>query len=119
MLVDSQVRDHNEKTTAMILLIMADRKIVDESFTISRKRGNGLLRREIWVDLHGRVTRYNLAYINHAVYAADNGRVIGYDNAHGIHHKHQMGRVENIEFISFEDIEARFERDWTLIGGAA
>jgi len=29
---------------------MPERKIIDETFTISRKRGNGLLRREVWVD---------------------------------------------------------------------
>jgi len=25
--------------------------------------------------------------------------------------------VENVEFVSFEDIEAKFERDCTAIGG--
>ncbi len=63
------------------------------------------------------VTRYNLAYINHAIYTGDNGRVLGYDNAHGVHHQHRTGRVENVDFVSFEDIEARFEREWSAIGG--
>ncbi len=101
----------------MILLIMPERKIVDETFTISRKRGNGLLRREVWVDPYGKVVRYNLAYINHSLFSGDNGRVIGYDNAHGHHHRHYMGNVDPIEFISFEDIETRFEQDWLAIGG--
>lgn len=57
---------------------MPERKIVDDSFSISRKRGNGILRREVWVDDAGRVVRYNLAYINHALYVGDNGRVLGY-----------------------------------------
>lgn len=96
---------------------MSDRKAVDESFTISRKRGNGLLRREVWVDREGRVVRYNLAYINHAIHAGDNGRVLGYDNAHGFRHRHYMGEVQKVRFVSFEDIEARFERDWLAIGG--
>ncbi len=96
----------------MILFVMPDRKIVDESFALSRKRGNGLLRREVWADRRGQVTRYNLAYINFAVFTGDNGRVLGYDNAHGVHHRHWMGRVENIDFVSFEDVEARFEREW-------
>lgn len=100
----------------MILLIMSERKIIDETFTISRKRGNGLLRREVWVDLQGKVVRYNLAYINHAIHSDDNGRVIGYDNAHGYHHRHHMGMVELVYFVSFEDIEARFEKDWLGIG---
>ena len=41
------------------------RKVVDSTFVIPRKRGNGMVRREVWVDAQGRVTRYNLAYINH------------------------------------------------------
>lgn len=28
------------------------------------------------------MTRYNLAYINHSIYQMDNGRVLGFDNAH-------------------------------------
>ncbi len=57
---------------------MADTKIIDESHKISDKRCNGKLRREIWVDsITGKVTRYNLAYINHRLYAGDNGRVVG------------------------------------------
>lgn len=96
---------------------MSERKVIDETFTLSRKRGNGLLRREVWVDDQGRVVRYNLAYINHALYAGDNGRVLGYDNAHGYHHRHYLGQVEPVDFTSFEDIEARFEQEWLAIGG--
>ena len=51
----------------MIKLVMADRKIIDDVHHITPKRGNGQLRREIWVDAQGKVTRYNLAYINHAL----------------------------------------------------
>lgn len=52
---------------------MADTKIIDESHKISDNRSNGKLRREIWVDsITGKVTRYNLAYINHRLYAGDN-----------------------------------------------
>ena len=68
----------------MIIYVMADRKIVDDTHHITKKRGNGQLRREIWVDAQGQVTRYNLAYINHALHAGDNGRVVGYDNQHGL-----------------------------------
>ena len=38
-------------------------KIVDETHEISRRRGNGKLRREIWVDASGNVARFNLAFI--------------------------------------------------------
>ena len=92
-----------------------DKKVVDDVHRISDRRGNGQLRREVWIDAKGRVTRYNLAYINHRLHQGDNGRVVGYDNAHDGHHRHYFGRVEAIQFVSFEDIEARFERDWTAL----
>ena len=95
---------------------MSEKKIVDESHAISRKRGNGKLRREIWIDERtGKVTRYSLAYINHNLYADDNGRVIGYDNAHGSHHRHYYGTVESVEFISFESVEEEFQKDWIAL----
>jgi hypothetical protein len=91
------------------------KKVVDDTHRISKKRGNGLLRREIWVDEEGKVSRYNLAYINHNLYPGDNGRVIGYDNAHDGHHRHYFGQMEPVEFTSFEDIERQFERDWLAL----
>jgi hypothetical protein len=95
---------------------MPDKKLIDESHTIAVKRGNGKLRREVWVDqATGDVTRYNLAYINRNIYSGDNGRVVGYDNAHDGHHRHIFGRVEPIDFVSFDDVEARFEQDWIIL----
>jgi hypothetical protein len=94
---------------------MADEKIVDETHHISGKCGNGQLRREIWVDKKGRVTRYNLAYVNHALHRGDNGRVVGYDNQHGFHHRHYFGEVAAVDFISFEKIENVFEADWIAL----
>ncbi len=100
----------------MLRYIMADVKIIDESHKISDKRGNGKLRREVWVDQATlKVTRYNLAYINYNIHTGDNGRVVGYDNAHDGHHRHYFGVIEFIEFVSFEDIEARFEQDWIAL----
>lgn len=91
---------------------MAEVKIIDESHKISDKRGNGKLRREVWVDeATKKITRYNLAYIH----SGDNGRVVGYDNAHDGHHRHYFGIVEPIEFVSFDDTEARFEQDWIAL----
>lgn len=97
---------------------MAEGKIVDEVHHIAHKRGNGQLRREVWVDGQGRVTRYNLAYINPALHAGDHGRVVGYDNQHGYHHRHYFGKVAPVEFTSFEEIEERFQADWTALRGA-
>ena len=96
----------------MIILIMSDIKVIDEVHHIARRRGNGQLRREVWVDKNGRVTRYNLAYINHDLHTSDNGRVLGYDNQHGYHHRHYLGEVTAINFVNFEDIENQFEADW-------
>jgi hypothetical protein len=87
-------------------------KVVDDKHFLASKYGNGILRREVWVDEQGRVLRYNLAYINHHVFHGDNGRVIGYDNAHGFHHKHALGVVEEVDFVSFSDTEEKFELAW-------
>lgn len=92
---------------------MAETKIIDQSILLSRKRGNGTLRCEVWKD-NGVVTRYNLAYINHLIFSGDNGRVIGYDNRHG-HHRHFRGAVELVNVTSFVEIEQRFEQEWIMI----
>lgn len=94
---------------------MPDKKIHDDYHKISDKRGNGQLRREVWVDKRGKVTRYNLAYINHRLHQGDYGRVVGYDNQHGYHHRHYFGKVEKVDFNSYEDTEERFEQDWTAL----
>jgi hypothetical protein len=85
------------------------KKVVDEVHAISARRGNGKIRVETWVDQAGKIARYNLAYINHAIFAGDNGRVLGYDSQHGHHHRHYCGRVTEVAFESFEKIEALFE----------
>lgn len=59
------------------------------------------------------VTRYNLAYINPAVCPVDHGRVLGFDNAHDYHHRHFMGEVQAVEFISYEATVERFQQEWT------
>jgi hypothetical protein len=94
---------------------MADKKKVDSRYELPRRKGGGELRREVWVDENDNVTRYNLAYINREIYQGDNGRVVGYDNAHGYHHRHYFGTVEAVEFVSFEDIEEQFARDWSAL----
>jgi CHASE1-domain containing sensor protein len=89
------------------------RKVVDERLYPSSANGGGLLRREIWVDGQGRVIRYNLAYINPLIHAGDNGRVLGYDSAHGQHHRHYLGKVTAVSLDGFEQIEARFQKEWS------
>lgn len=94
---------------------MADKKILDTLYHVPRKRGNGLVRSEAWANSRGDVTHYNLAYINHSIFYKDNGRVVGYDNSHHVHHRHYMGKAELIHFTTFDEIQERFLLDWTSI----
>lgn len=89
-----------------------------ERHEIKEKSGGGVLRFEVWGYVKNGVTvvtRYNIAYINHAVSQSDNGRVLGYDNAHDYHHRHFMGSVEPVEFVSFEHTVELFQAEWTQI----
>jgi hypothetical protein len=86
-------------------------KVVDETFILKRPRHGARLREEVWQTKDGKVTKYNLAYINHLVFRPDNGRVLGYDNSHDYHHRHFMGKVEAIEFGDYESLAARFRRE--------
>jgi hypothetical protein len=84
---------------------------------LTKSKGGGLLRREIWLNGSGKVVRYNLAYINPLRYPHDSGRVLGYDNAHGEHHRHYMGEVTRVSLTSYAQIERRFQREWQAIVG--
>jgi hypothetical protein len=74
------------------------------------KRKGALLKDEVWFE-NGKVVAYNLAYINIKRCRVDHGRVLGYDNNHGFHHRHFMGKVEAIEFASYVDLLDRFIRE--------
>jgi hypothetical protein len=89
-----------------------------ERFELKSKSGGGLLSYEVWgYRKQGNtvVTRYNLAYINPDIYHGDNGRVLGFDNAHGYHHRHCLGKVEEVEFVSYEATQERFQQEWLEI----
>lgn len=89
-----------------------------ERFELKPRSGGGLLSYEVWGHIEkGKtvVTRYNLAYINHAIYQGDNGRILGFDNAHGYHHRHYMGAIEAVEFASYEAMQERFQQEWLEI----
>jgi hypothetical protein len=88
------------------------RKIVDERLYLSKAKGRGWLRSEIWVNDDGVIVRYNLAYINPLWCPYDNGRVLGYDNAHGRHHRHFVGAVTTVAFTGFTELETRFRAEW-------
>lgn len=92
-----------------------ERLLEDEVYMLHKSKGNGILRRQIWVDESDQVTRYSLTYVNHRLFSGDNGRVLGYDNAHGYHHRHCMGEVEPVSFEVFEDIEERFQQEFEVL----
>ena len=56
-----------------------------------------------------------MAFINHLMYRDDNGRVLGYDVAHGYHHRHFMRRVEEIDFPGYEELSERFFREVAVL----
>jgi hypothetical protein len=70
--------------------------------------GPGLIREEVWQDATGEVARYNLAFINHFLTAKDNGRVLGYDNQHGHHHRHFKGSTEPFDYVEYDILFHRF-----------
>lgn len=98
--------------------VTKDTLLEHERFELNAKSGGGLLSYEVWgYREKGRtaVTRYNLAYINHPMHRGDNGRVLGFDNAHGYHHRHCMGEVQEVGFTSYEATLERFQQEWTEI----
>lgn len=85
-----------------------------ERHEIKPKSGGGTLRYEAWGRIKNGsnlVTRYNIAYINHAVCSVDHGRVLGYDNAHNYHHRHYMGTVKAVDFVSYEHTLELFQME--------
>lgn len=87
------------------------RKITDYETRFRCGGGIGVLREEVWVDSSDEVSRYNLALILPHQFAADKGRVLGFDNAHGIHERHYMGRVEVCDFTDYAATAERFYRE--------
>ena len=87
-------------------------KAIDELITLPIKKGNGLLRYTASTNMKGEIMRYSLAYINPLLFTGDNGRVLGFDNSHGHHHRHYMGKEDKITFTSYEEIANRFEIEW-------
>ncbi len=67
-----------------------------------------MIREEMWEDAKGNVVRYNLAFVNFHLFSGDNGRVLGYDTAHGQAHRHFGGTVEVIEPAPYREIHDRF-----------
>lgn len=90
-------------------------KLIDETQYIPERAGNGVLKIQVSADEKGKVVRYSMSYINYRLCHIDNGRVLGYDNSHGYHHRHYMGKEEPIEFSSYEAVSEQFEKEWRAL----
>jgi len=69
------------------------------------------LREEVWVDSKGEVIQYNLAFLMPHLTRIDHGRILGYDNAHGVHERHFMGEVSPAEFKIYSATAKKFYRE--------
>jgi hypothetical protein len=69
-----------------------------------------VLKEEVWCE-RNKVVKYSLASINPQIFPLDNGRVLGYDNSHGHHHRHFMGTVKPFTFSGYEDLLGRFQKE--------
>jgi hypothetical protein len=73
--------------------------------------GVGIVREEVWVNAKGDVVRYNLAFLLPHLFGHDHGRVLGFDNAHGVHERHYMGKAEPVVFKDYPATAERFYRE--------
>jgi hypothetical protein len=73
--------------------------------------GIGILREEVWINGKGDVVRYNLALLLPHLSKVDNGRVLGFDNAHGIHERHFNGEVRPVSYRGYLATARRFYRE--------
>lgn len=87
------------------------KKVVDEQFIVPVEKGGGIIKFEAW-EYEDKIVKYSMAYINKSIFAEDNGRVIGYDNAHDYHHKHFFGEILEIDdFASYQELVIRFKEE--------
>jgi hypothetical protein len=77
---------------------------------LTGKRRGAIVKEEV-VQRGSAVVKYSLAYINPRICGVDNGRVLGYDNSHGRHHRHHMGLVSSISFPGYEALLDRFRQE--------
>ncbi|SFV88958.1 hypothetical protein MNB_SUP05-SYMBIONT-7-15 [hydrothermal vent metagenome] len=82
-------------------------KVISEQHLVNQKNGGGIIKIEAWENHSRKIVKYSMAYINNTIYSGDNGRVLGYDNAHNFHHKHYFGQI--IEIKNFDGFEKQVE----------
>lgn len=87
------------------------KKVIDEKFIVPKSNGGGLIKFEAW-EFEEKVVKYSMVYINKSLHPDDNGRVLGYDNAHDYHHKHYFGDIYELDnFISYQELVQRFRKE--------
>ena len=91
------------------------RKDTDDETRFWCAGGIGILREEVWVNENEEVVRYNLAFLMPHRFGVDNGRILGFDNAHGVHERHFMGEVTPILFEDYPTMAERFYREAGLL----
>ena len=87
-------------------------KVADDIFMVPWYEGNGVIRREIWVDQDGKAVHYDLAYFNQDYFPEDNGRVLRLEYKNGNLSTCLLGAETGSTFLSLEDLEERFEKQW-------
>ena len=84
--------------------------------SIPKKLGGGTLKELVKRDVKTkRLLHYALAYINPAISAKDNGRILGYDDSHGYQHQHFLGVITKMSTMKYEDISDMFDRQWRAL----
>jgi hypothetical protein len=68
------------------------------------------VREEVWVDERDLIVRYHLAFLLPHRLGAGNGRVLGFDNAHGVHERHYLGDVKQVSLQTTRATAKRFFR---------
>ncbi len=86
-------------------------KVTDYETKFGCAGGIGILREEVWADESGKASRYNLAFLLPHRFRADNGRVLGFDNAHGVPERHDHGVVTTELYEGYEALAKRFFRE--------
>ncbi len=67
------------------------------------------------MDAQGKVALYNLAFLIPHLLHADNGRILGYDNAHGFHERHFLGGREQVQSAEYKTLADSFHREAELL----
>jgi len=91
------------------------RKVTDYEARFRCAGGVGILREEVWVNAMEEVVRYNLAFLLPHLSSVDHGRMLGFDNAHGVHERHFMGQTQPTEFIGYVATARRFFREFEAL----